>query len=139
MAAEAALSPLPGAALSPLPEQQGEASKCSLVLQPHPEHDHGRIGAVAGEVGVEPVAAQRALDPEVAVQLVDQVAGERVDLVAAHVALVVERTPGEFADSGEPATEIVIDFDGVDMRQYAGATRQRGLVDRGGGVESRGG
>jgi len=34
------------------------------------------------------------------------------------------RTPGEFADSGEPAAEIVVDFDGVGMRQHAGAARQ---------------
>ena len=44
-----------------------------------PEHHDRRRRAVAGKVGIQPVAAQRALDPEIAVHLVDQVAGHRVD------------------------------------------------------------
>ena len=65
------------------------ASDHLLILQPHPEHHHGRPRARARLVGVEDVAAQRALDPEVAGHLVDQVALDRVGLVVAAVALVV--------------------------------------------------
>lgn len=57
---------------SPQGPTRGRAKK--LMLQPHPKHHHRRVGAVAGDVGVEPVAAQRALDPEVAAHLVDQIA-----------------------------------------------------------------
>src|SRR6266702_3297869 len=92
----------------------------TLVLYPHPDHRYRRRRAVAGKVGVEPVAAQGALDPQAAVYLVDQIARDRVDLVAAAVALIVERAPGEFSDGREPAAKIVIGFHGVSVRQHAG-------------------
>src|SRR6266436_2520966 len=108
-----------------------------LVLYPYPEHRHGRCRAVAGNVAVQPVAAQRAFDPEAAGHLVNEIARDRVDLVAAAVALIVERTPGEFADGREPAAEIVIGLHGIDVRQHTGDAGHRGLVDRGGGIKPR--
>ena len=95
-------------------------TRSSVNSAPHPEHHHRRGRARAGDVGIENVAAQRALDPEIAGQLVNQVALDRVNLVEPSVALVVERAVGEFSDRREPAAEIVIDFDGVEMRQHAG-------------------
>src|SRR5258705_11322030 len=107
---------------SAIPSERWEGEKTS-ILQRDAKHRYRRRGAVAGDVGIEPVAAQRALDPEVAGHLVDQVARDRVDLVAAAVALVVERTPGELSDGSEPAAEIVIGFHGVDVPQHGGDAR----------------
>src|SRR5450631_3430751 len=87
-----------------------------LVLHPYPEHRHGRRRAVAGNIALQPVAAQRAFDPEAAGHLVNEIARDRVDPVAPAVALIVERTPGEFSNGREPAAEIVIGLHGIDVR-----------------------
>src|ERR1700754_395890 len=109
-----------------------------LVLHPHPEHHYRRCRTGARDVGGEDVPAQRALDPEVAGHLVNQVALDRIDLVVTDIALVVHRAVGEFSDGGKPAAEIVIDLAGVEVRQHTRRTWQRGLVDRCGGIEPDG-
>ena len=82
--------------------------------------------------------AQRALDPEIAVHLVDQIALDRVCLVLRDVALVVVGAVGELADRREPAAEVVIDLEGVGMHKHARGRGQRGLGDLGVGDELRG-
>src|SRR6185436_11995585 len=47
------------------------------ILQPHPDHHHRPLRARARLVRIQDVMPQRALDPDVAVELVDQVAFER--------------------------------------------------------------
>src|SRR3569833_3526282 len=55
----------------------------ALVLQPHPEHDDRASRARAGDVRIQHVTSQRALQPEITGHPVDQIAFERVGLVAA--------------------------------------------------------
>src|ERR1700743_3179965 len=55
----------------------------ALVLQPHAEHHHGRLRARERDVGIEDVVTQRALDPEIARHLVDQVGFDRIGFVPA--------------------------------------------------------
>lgn len=82
---------------------------------------------------------QRALDPDVAVELVDQIAFEREGFVVATLVLVIVGAVGELADRREPAAEVVIDFDTVGVHQHAGRAGDGGLGDlRVGGKFHRG-
>src|SRR4051812_28842272 len=97
-----------------------EITRTTLPLQPHAQH-HDRGGRTRSRlVGIQDIPPHRALDPDVTAELVDQVAGDRIETVEPRVALVGRGTEGELAYRGEPAAEIVIDFESVAVGQHAG-------------------